>query len=355
MKATNFILSFLFSLIVSAFAAPGIGLAVGATPVVSFVVLLALQFIPFGAAGINMATVYREVWTGAVKEELTNLESASFLDGIEDFSRYVSSVGDEMQVIHLVYMGVQPDVLINNTTYPIPIQVLDQEDTPISLDKYQTKVTPITDDELYALTYQKIATVKSKHARAINQTKFLKAIHSFGPANATNANMPVLVTTGADDGTGRKRITIADILLLKKKLDDLMVPAIGRRLVLCNDHVNDLLLIDQKFKDQYYNYTTGRIANMYSFDVYEYAGNPYYNATTKVKLAFGAVPVEGDFRASVFFSLERVGKANGWTKMYYSEASSDPENQRNLVAFRHNAIYLPLREEARGAIISAAV
>lgn len=33
--------------------------------------------------------------------------------------------------------------------------------------------------------------------------------------------------------------------------------------MLCNDHVNDLLEDDQKFRDQYYNYTTGKVMNMY--------------------------------------------------------------------------------------------
>lgn len=349
------IVSILFSLIVSVFAGGSIAMISGFNPVLLSGALFAAQFIPLDVAGITMATVYREVWTGQVKEELSTLENASFLDGIEDFSRYVSNSGDEMQVIHLVYMGVLPDVLINNTTYPIAIQVLDQEDIPISLDKFQTKATPVTDDELYALSYDKIATVKRKHAKAINKTKFQKAIHSFAPADATNANMPVLLTTGDNDGTGRKRLTVIDIITLKKALDDLQVPEDGRRLVLCGDHVNDLLLADQKFKDQYYNYTTGKVSNLYGFQLYEYAGNPYYTVATKVKLAFGAVAQAGDYKASIFFSMERVAKAVGWTKMYYSEAKSDTLYQRNLINFRHNAIYLPTREEARGAIISATV
>ncbi|MBE9468980.1 MAG: hypothetical protein IMY72_11775 [Bacteroidetes bacterium] len=308
-----------------------------------------------GSSGIAMSGVYREVWTGAVKEELSTLQNATFLEGIEDYSRYVSSAGDEMQVIHLVYMGVLPEVLINNTTYPIPEQVLGEEDIPIPLDKYQTKPTPITDDELYALSYDKIATVKGKHTKAINISKFQKAIHAIAPANSSNSKMPVLLTTGEDDGTGRKRLVIADILSLKKKADALQIPYEGRRLVLCEDHINDLLLVYQNFKDQYYNYTSGKIANLFSFAVFEYSGNPYYNATRKVKLAFGAVPEAGDQKASIFFSMERVVRANGWTKMYYSEAKTDPANQRNLVNFRHNALVLPTQEDGRGAIISANV
>ena len=85
------------------------------------------------------------------------------------------------------------------------------------------------------------------------------------------------------DGT-RKRITRQDIIALKDKFDKLKVPTAGRRLVLCTDHVNDLLLQEQKFADQYYNYQTGKIANLYGFEVYEFVGNPYYN-TSGVKQA----------------------------------------------------------------------
>ena len=61
------------------------------------------------------------------------------------------------------------------------------------------------------------------------------------------------------------------------------VPTEGRRLVLCTDHVNDLLLVDQKFKDQYYNYTSGKIANLYGFEVYEYVSCPFFFTTNGLK------------------------------------------------------------------------
>lgn len=352
---TKLILSIVFSLLISALATPLVASVLNVSPVATFSVLSAIQFVPLGTNGIAMAGVYREVWTKALKEELSASENASFLEGIEDYSQHVKDVGDESQVIHLTYMGVEPDVLINNTTYPIPEQALGEEDIPVSLDKYQTKVTPITDDELYALSYDKIGTVKRKHGKAITKNKYKKAIHSIAPSNGTNTKMPVLVTTGVDDGTGRKRLQLKDLVALKTKLDDLEVPEEGRRLVLCTDHINDLLLLDQSFKQQYYNYTTGKLANMYGFEVYSYVAMPYYNPTTKVKLSFGAVPSATDRKASVFFSMERVVKASGWVKMYYSESKTDPATQTNRVNFRNHYIVMPTREEARGAIISANV
>lgn len=297
-----------------------------------------------------MAEVKKEAYTREVERGLTHAETATFLDGIKDQSQYVVD-GDEAQVIHSTFFGVKPDVLINNTTYPIDIQQLDGDDFTVSLDKYQTKATPVTDDELYAATYDKMANVKQSHVESIAETKFDKAIHALAPQSHTNST-PVLVTTGADDGTGRKRLVRADIVRLKKAYDDQKIPMKGRRLVLCNDHIQDLLLDDQKFADQYYNYTTGKIANLYGFEVYEYVNNPYYVVATKTKKSFGAVPGATDRQASVAFVVSRAVKASGKTKMYWKKAENDPEYQRNLMNFRHYFIVVPTALKCIGAIVS---
>lgn len=355
MKKT-LIVSVMLSFIVSLISGVAIATAAGINPLPVAGGIFSMSFIKMPtASGIVAATVYKEVWTGKVKEQLSTSEKATFLEGVEDFSQYVSAAGDEAQVIHLVYMGVEPTVLINNTTYPIPVTELGQEDIVISLDKYQTEATPITDDELYALSYDKIQTVKNKHAKAILKNKIKKSIHALAPSGNT-ATMPVIVTTGADDGTGRKRLMWADLVTLKDQLDKLEVPDEGRRLVLCTDHANDLLLIDQKYRDYLFNPQSGMPQLMLcGFEIYSYVANPYYTVSTKAKLSFGAVPQTTDRRASIFFSMARAAKATGWTKMYYSESKTDPQNQRNLVNFRHYFVVLPTREDGRGAIISATV
>jgi len=348
---TKFIFSFLIAMLMS--VAAGVGIASAASlPVLPVVaVLSACSFIPFPQSGITLAGVYQEVWTKEVVKSMTAYLKNTFLQGIKDYSRYVSNVGDEAQAIHLIYLGVRPDVLINNTTYPIPIQDLPSEDIVIALDKYQTKTTPITDDELYALTYDKIATSKDLHAEAMAINQILKSIHALAPGSNT-AKMPVLLTTGEDDGTGRKRLIWENILAFKTALDNNGDPDTGRRLVLCTDHLNDLLFSTQTFKDQYYDRATGTIYNQLGFEFYDYSGNPYFNPSTKVKLSFGAIPAATDRRASVYFNMARAAKASGWTKMYWSAANTDPLYQRNLINFRNNFIVLPTYEEARGAIVS---
>ena len=125
-------------------------------------------------------------------------------------------------------------------------------------------------------------------------------------------------------------------------------------MVLCSDHIADLLLQDQRFADQFYNYTTGKIANLYGFEVYEFSNNPVYTVAG-AKKSFGAVASTGEFEASVIFYVKNMMKAKGSTKMYYSEAKTDPQNQRNLINFRHYFVALPKVTRGTAAIMSAYV
>ncbi|MCF8337903.1 MAG: hypothetical protein K9I74_07965 [Bacteroidales bacterium] len=301
--------------------------------------------------GVSMATVYREVWTKEVVKALDNELKDTFLDGIPDKSRYVTG-NDEAQVIHSTFFGVEPDVLINNTTYPIDTQTLDGSDITISLDKYQTKATPITDDELQALAYDKIATVKDSHANAIARNRLKKAIHALAPASHA-AETPVLLTTGNNTPDGlRKRLTWEDIIALREAYAAAGFPIEDLRLVLSPDHVNDLLLADTAFQKSYANFKNGIISNQLGFEIREYAANPYYTVSSKTKLSYGASVSATERQASVVFNVRRARKAKGITKMYYSRAENDPTMQRSLVNFRNYFICLPAVNEAIGAIVS---
>ena len=285
--------------------------------------------------------VYTEIWTGELVKALRSGLEGSWLDGVPDQSSIA-----ENDVIHLVDVGVDPDVLVNNTTYPSPLQALEDKDIAVKLDKFQTKVTPITDDELYAISYDKMARVKESHSNALNDAKFTKAVHALCAKNNT-AKTPILTTTGERDAeTGRLRLTPNDLVEMKRALDKMKVPSENRRLVLCPDHVNDLLLVSQNFREQYnIDRNTGKVGKLYGFDIFEYANTPLYT-TAGVKKDLGSTVAKGEFQCSFAFYTPRVFKATGSTKMYYSEASTDPEYQRNKINFRHYFICMPKKADA---------
>lgn len=292
------------------------------------------------------AGVLMEIWVGELVKKLRSGLEGSWLDGVPDNSGIVNN-----DVIHLVDVGIDPDVIVNNTTYPIPLQALDDKDIAVKLDKFQTKVTPVTDDELYALSYDKMGRVKEAHGNALNDAKFKKAAHALCATSDTKTT-PVLKCSGeADAESGRKRLTMADVVAMKRAMDKLHVPTENRRLVLCPDHVNDLLLTVQNFREQYnIDRATGKVGKLFGFDIYEYANTPKYTSAG-VKKALDAEAEDGDLQCSFAFYVPRVFKATGSTKMYYSEAQSDPEYQRNKINFRHYFLCMPKKADAGVVII----
>ena len=343
------VMKLMIALLVNVIVGGLIALAVGVAPWIGAVALNVIAIavgacLPKDALRVG---VFTEVWTGELVKSLRGGLEGSWLDGVPDQSSIVNN-----DVIHLVDVGVDPDVLINNTTYPIPTQALSDKDIAVKLDKFQTKVTPITDDELYAASYDKMARVKESHGNALNDSKFTKAAHALC-AQQDSAKTPVLKTTGERDATtGRLRLTMADVVALKAAMDKLGVPAENRRLVLCPDHANDLLLVSQTFREQYnIDRATGKVGKLYGFDVYEYANTPLYTQAGKKK-NLGVAAGDGEFNCSFAFYTPRVFKATGSTKMYYSEAATDPEYQRNKINFRHYFLCMPKKEDAGVVMMS---
>lgn len=344
------ILRLITAVFIAAFSGGMLAAASGLPAVPVIGVLGVASFVPgIMPQGSAMAGVYTEVWTKQVVKQFEQGMKDTFLDGVLDYSQYVT--GDsESQVIHSTYFGVEPDVLINNSTYPIAIQELNGEDIPINLDKYQTKATPITDDELGALSYDKMGLVKVAHGDAITRNRLKKAIHAFGPASHT-ADHPVLLTTGPFVN-GSKRLIWADIIALRQAYADAGIEIEGLRLVLCQRHVNDLLLEENsEFKKLYANFTNGVVNSNLGFEIRQFDNNPWYTVSTK--LSFGSIPnTTTASQASVCFPLRKTGKASGITKMYWSKAETDPLTQRNLVNFRNYFLALPLITKGFSSIIS---
>lgn len=312
-----------------------------------------LQFVfPNMLKGLALAGVYREIWTGELVESFQPEIEASFLNEIPDESRWVqSSGGGENQVIHLVDIGADPEVLINNTTYPIGYSTLADGDIAFQLDKFSTVATKVTDDELQAITYDKIAVVNKKHKNAILAKKFGKAIHALAPAGHTTAT-PVIGTSGATVG-GKKLCSVDDIISLAGALNDAGVPDDGNRILVLNtQHVTGILKEVKNFYQDFANVGTGQIRSLfYGFKVYVYHNNPFYLAADNTKVSFGAVfnPATHNVASVVFYAPDMF-RAEGSTKMYYDEP--DTQNQASAVNYRHYHLVSPKKARAIGALVT---
>lgn len=323
-------LSLLFIAIITsifAFASPEVGSTLG----------------EIGTPTIAMAGVVKNEL--AVKELIKHFRhEGTWLSKITNKNQWVGN-----DTIKLNDIGADPEVLIDNTTYPIAINTREDGSTSISLFKYDTENTKVTDDEAYALPYDKVGSVQQQHRETLEERTREHALHSLAPAS-DSAEAPILTTTGPDDGTGRKRLVSADLVKLKKKLDQLKIPAKGRVLVLCADHVADLLLEDKALNNQYHNHKEGAIAmNYYGFQLYEDVYSPEYDGSGN-KIPFGSAT--SGTSASVVFHQKTTAKARGTVKRYFSKAEEDPAMRETVIGFRLYFVCIPIRKLGQAAIIS---
>lgn len=301
-------------------------------------------------AGVAMVSLIPDLWTGELLKAFRN--KGTFLERIPKKNEYVKA-----NTIKMAEVGVDPEVLVNNTTYPIESTQREDGVITLDLDKFDTKNTDITDDELHGLPYDKPGSVVESHRLALEEKTEEKAIHSLCPDSDTSTT-PIVKTTGDsnEETDARKRLIIADLIKAKRKLDDLKVPKKGRELVLCPSHVEDLLLVSQVYKDQYSKLASGEVINLYGFIISEFSGNPNFSATTNAKKAFGAASnPSDDLDVSPFYYAPRAVQAVGTVTLYHGKAVDRPETRKSTVGFRLYHLCLPKQTTGFGAIVSTKV
>lgn len=255
--------------------------------------------------------------------------------------------------INFVDIGADPQVLIDNQTYPIPTAGRTDEDVVVALKKFDTTNTRIKDDEVFDLAYDKEGSVLAQHREVLEEKTSKYGLFSICPS-ADSVLTPVINTTGADNGSSRKRLTMADVIMMKKRFDVAGIPQNSRYGVLCADHVQDLLLVDQAFRDQYHAIGSGKVYNVYGFQFFEDIYNPIFDASN-AKRPWESTVAGTDRNSSVFFYAPKAFKAKGQIIPYMRKAENDPENRESVFGLRLYHRTLPKFNEGFGAIVSASV
>lgn len=279
-----------------------------------------------------------------IKAFRTDPEGLGWYSKIRSFDQYV-----EKDVIHFVNIGGDPTVLVNNTSYPLEIEEL-EDDKAVTLDKYQTKPR-ITDDELYSLSYDKKAT----GYRTPQGSYFGEEILPSHSRDRPNEKQRQLRDPHERRGVrGSQDYDAQGHRAPQKLFDKNKVPKAGRCLVLCSDHVADLLENDQKFYNQYYNAESGKINKVLGFEIYEYDDCPYYNATTLKKVIRFCSGGYGHAGVSRFLAYAHDESQRQRQDLRIG-GEEQPDHAGKPYRFRTYSICLPLKNEAMGAIVSAKV
>lgn len=283
----------------------------------------------------------KEIWISQILEGF--YPDDSFLQKPVNYSAFV-----ENDRLHIAAAGIDPKVLVNNTTYPIKSVNRDDSDNEIVLDKFETENTIVRRPDAIEYSYDKLESVIRQHRATLRKSVAMKAIHAYAPASDTT-DTPVILTTGLNAG-GRKRMTFADILTLKERFDEAEIPLEERYLVLHPKHVSDLLLEDIELFKDLTNIKDGEPFKFAGFGCFSFAQMPTYKTETMV---LKKVPFEEEKTeqfASVAFYAKEVMKADGDIYMYASE--DDPNERATIVGFDKRFVALPIRGKGIGAIVS---
>lgn len=281
--------------------------------------------------------IEKQIWTDQIKEGF--ISGTSFMSASDDLSELV-----EYNKINLAAAGVDPDVLIDNTTYPIATK--SRNDTPIELElhTFDTENTVVRNVERMEASYKKMESVIRGHRRALQRKASRFAANAWAPQGHTDMT-PVLQATGAADETKRKRMTFADLLSLECAFRDMEAPLDSLVIVLSPAHLLDLQLENMSLYRAAMD--SKRVG---AFELFTYAELPYYDMTSKKKLALGAATDQNSSQASIAYVKTEVVRAMGDVEMFLNEKSATERG--DVIGFQMRFTAMPYQSKYIAAIYS---
>ncbi len=232
----------------------------------------------------------------------------------------------------------------------------------VEWEKYDTDPTEVDDAEIRYLNYDKRNAVRVKHAEAFKMGFRDHVMWKLAPGDNTSTDMPVMRTTGADDGTGRRRFTFADLVKYLELVKNLNLPNDSENyLVLCPEHETDLILDRDSasmFADRkiFFDDVTGKVKSVMGFKFYPNKAVLAYN-NLGVRLAKGAALTGTDRRASLFFNAENTVKHIEKVKILYKPETTDTTSADPKSEFRTQTYGMVdrIEEIGVGAIVSGII
>lgn len=263
-----------------------------------------------------MAGVKTEVWARDIAKNL--FKSNAFIMRSRDESQYVNN-----DIVHKPQSGAAPTVVKNRTT--IPATPSQRADTTVDypLSSFSSNPTVIRDIEEKETSYNKRMDVLEDHISAIEEVACDDILGTWAATDAAN----IVRTTGAsrpaaaNGATGnRKKLTLADILAAKTKMDADKIPQEGRVMLVPADMYADLLEIDEIVSAEKFgraNLPDGAVNRIFGFDVYLRAQALVYdNAATPAPVTAPAA----DNNSAVLCWHERFTcRAKGSVKVFVQE------------------------------------
>lgn len=280
---------------------------------------------------------YKDDFIGAMKGAPASAVTA---DGIR-FNRLNSDVG----------------FFVNNTS-DFTAQKMNGDKVFVEWEKYDTDPTEVDDAEIRYLAYDKRAEVRIKHTEAFKTGIRDHILHKLAPSDDSNAEMPVMRTTG-EAINGRKRMSFEDAAAFLEKVKKLNLPDEKEfYLVLCPEHTTDLILDKNMSKffassQVMFDMSTGKVRSIMGFKFFENNAILAYNQNGEKKPK-GAVMGASDRYASLFFYAPNTVYHIEKTKILYSPETQDTKSANPKSVFRTQTYGLidRITDYGFGAIVS---
>lgn len=261
--------------------------------------------------------------------------------------------------------GVRFNKLINNVgfyvnnTEEFTAKQMNGKKRFVEWEKYDTDPTKVDDAEVRSLSYDKRAAVRVKHTEAFKIGIRNHIMHKLCPDDATSPDMPVVRTTGPDDGTGRLRLTFADLVKYFEVVKNLNLPLMDQLYMILNpEHSTDLILDRDSaayFADRniFFDVQSGKVKSVMGFKFFENNNCPAFNQAGE-KLAKGAVLTSTDRNASLFFYAPNAIYHLDSVKILYSPETTDTKSASPTSIFRTQTygIVDRVQDYGFGAIVS---
>lgn len=291
--------------------------------------------------GVINAGLNKEIWLPELMEGF--YANDGIMAEFTDLSAFVDN-----DTINLAEAGVDPNVLLNNTG---TIGYAQRADIPLELplETLDTENTLLKNIETAELAYDKRKSILAGHTNALRMFFLERAFQNIAPAT-DGTYTPRLVATGADNGSGLKRLTWADVRKLQRRFDDAEIPQEGRNIAFTTQHLEDLELEDLT---RFNRVMDKGVICTFKMQAFASKRMPRYHRTTGAKIAFKAAAAPTtDSSATIAWCKAEVMKAKGSSDMFLRE--KDPELRGDVVGFQQRALSMPLRNKGIAAIYSPA-
>lgn len=293
------------------------------------------------------AGLQTEVWIDQLLEDF-HPENSFYLDG-EDWSEFV-----EHDKINFAIVGADPTVVVNRTTYPIPVTQRTDTGADVELDEFSTDTTVVRDAEQVELAYKKLETVLAGHKRVLREKYANKGQYNIAPT-AHSASTRVIASTGPLRN-GFRNPSEADIKGLAEDWDDQNIPETGRVLLLNNrDYwglMDNIPALAKQYERQAAGTVGASILTIHGFEIKRRNQSALYKLVGGVwtKQAFGTAASADTFAASTAY-VKGVSfiYADGTTKMY--DSVDDVDQQGTKVNFRHRGLIQVKRQKNIAAFV----